>query len=228
MLRGSPYHVITCAACAELCRACEEACRGVTRRRAARPLRGCVRFVRRSRAIAWRRWGATSSARGITRMRHIQTFSSSSAGRLLAVVACGSDGDADAQASQRGQPETPFGVADLGKLQWLEGTWEGTSPGERDVLRALSSSRTIRRSRSSTTGTPALARQTGTRTRLSLASDASITRSDRAAGARRTSTSTACIFVPQVSAQQHVRVDARSHPTRGPRRCESASADTSA
>ena len=30
MLRGSPYHVITCGACAELCRACEEACRGVT------------------------------------------------------------------------------------------------------------------------------------------------------------------------------------------------------
>ena len=29
MLRGSPYHVITCGACAELCRACEEACRGV-------------------------------------------------------------------------------------------------------------------------------------------------------------------------------------------------------
>jgi len=29
MLRGSPYHVVTCAACAELCRACEEACRGV-------------------------------------------------------------------------------------------------------------------------------------------------------------------------------------------------------
>ncbi|HMA22904.1 MAG: four-helix bundle copper-binding protein [Gemmatimonas sp.] len=30
MLRGSPFHVVTCAACAELCRACEEACRGVT------------------------------------------------------------------------------------------------------------------------------------------------------------------------------------------------------
>jgi hypothetical protein len=30
MLRGSPYHVITCASCAELCRACEEACRGVS------------------------------------------------------------------------------------------------------------------------------------------------------------------------------------------------------
>jgi hypothetical protein len=29
MLRGSPYHVITCAACAELCRACEEACRAI-------------------------------------------------------------------------------------------------------------------------------------------------------------------------------------------------------
>ena len=29
MLRGSPYHIITCAACAELCRACAEACRSV-------------------------------------------------------------------------------------------------------------------------------------------------------------------------------------------------------
>src|ERR1041384_1945628 len=29
MLRGSPYHVVTCGACAELCRACEEACRTV-------------------------------------------------------------------------------------------------------------------------------------------------------------------------------------------------------
>ena len=27
MLRGSPYHALTCGACAELCRACEEACR---------------------------------------------------------------------------------------------------------------------------------------------------------------------------------------------------------
>lgn len=30
MLRGSPYHVLTCATCAELCRACEEACRSIT------------------------------------------------------------------------------------------------------------------------------------------------------------------------------------------------------
>ena len=27
MLRGSPYHPITCLACAEVCRGCEEACR---------------------------------------------------------------------------------------------------------------------------------------------------------------------------------------------------------
>jgi hypothetical protein len=27
MLRGSPFHTLTCEACAELCRACEEACR---------------------------------------------------------------------------------------------------------------------------------------------------------------------------------------------------------
>jgi hypothetical protein len=30
LLRGSPYHVVTCAACAEICRVCEEACRGVS------------------------------------------------------------------------------------------------------------------------------------------------------------------------------------------------------
>ena len=29
MLRGSPYHVLTCGACAELCRACENACRAL-------------------------------------------------------------------------------------------------------------------------------------------------------------------------------------------------------
>jgi hypothetical protein len=29
MLRGSPYHVVTCAACTELCRACEAACRAL-------------------------------------------------------------------------------------------------------------------------------------------------------------------------------------------------------
>jgi hypothetical protein len=27
MVRGSPYHSVTCSACAELCRACAEACR---------------------------------------------------------------------------------------------------------------------------------------------------------------------------------------------------------
>ena len=39
-------------------------------------------------------------------------------------------GDAGAQASQRGQPKTPFGAADLGKLRWLEGTWRATAPNE--------------------------------------------------------------------------------------------------
>lgn len=29
MLRGSPFHAVTCAACAELCRTCEEVCRSV-------------------------------------------------------------------------------------------------------------------------------------------------------------------------------------------------------
>ena len=29
MLRGSPFHTVTCAACSELCRACEEVCRSV-------------------------------------------------------------------------------------------------------------------------------------------------------------------------------------------------------
>jgi hypothetical protein len=29
MLRGSPYHVVTCGACAELCRACATACSAV-------------------------------------------------------------------------------------------------------------------------------------------------------------------------------------------------------
>ena len=30
MLRGSPFHAVTCAASAELCRACEEVCRTVS------------------------------------------------------------------------------------------------------------------------------------------------------------------------------------------------------
>jgi hypothetical protein len=38
---------------------------------------------------------------------------------------------ATAQSSQRGQPKTPFATADFDKLKWLEGAWEGTSPGER-------------------------------------------------------------------------------------------------
>lgn len=37
---------------------------------------------------------------------------------------------AHAQTSQRGQPTTAFAPADLAKLRWLEGSWEGTAPGE--------------------------------------------------------------------------------------------------
>lgn len=37
---------------------------------------------------------------------------------------------ARAQGSDRGQPRTPFGVADLAKLHWLVGAWEGTALGE--------------------------------------------------------------------------------------------------
>jgi hypothetical protein len=36
-----------------------------------------------------------------------------------------------AQTSQRGQPKTPFGPKDFGKLRWMEGTWRATSPGEK-------------------------------------------------------------------------------------------------
>jgi hypothetical protein len=36
-----------------------------------------------------------------------------------------------AQASQRGQPKTPFGPTDFGKLRWMEGAWKATSPGEK-------------------------------------------------------------------------------------------------
>jgi hypothetical protein len=32
--------------------------------------------------------------------------------------------------SQRGQPKTPFAVADFGKLRWLEGSWEASTAGE--------------------------------------------------------------------------------------------------
>jgi hypothetical protein len=37
---------------------------------------------------------------------------------------------AQQSSSQRGQPKTPFGTADLAKLRWLEGSWAATAPGE--------------------------------------------------------------------------------------------------
>jgi len=40
-------------------------------------------------------------------------------------------GAVSAQASQHGQPTTHFGVSDLSKLRWMEGTWKATAPNER-------------------------------------------------------------------------------------------------
>jgi hypothetical protein len=42
-------------------------------------------------------------------------------------------GTVRAQNSASAQPKTPFGVSDFAKLRWLEGTWEGTSPGETTI-----------------------------------------------------------------------------------------------
>ncbi|HEY9230082.1 MAG TPA: hypothetical protein VIP11_25745 [Gemmatimonadaceae bacterium] len=39
---------------------------------------------------------------------------------------------AGAQAD-RGQPRAAFGPTDFRKLRWLEGTWQGTSPGQQNV-----------------------------------------------------------------------------------------------
>src|SRR3954471_5264086 len=53
----------------------------------------------------------------------------------LAVVGAGMlPSAAHSQASQRGQPKTPFAIADIGKLRWLEGTWKATAPGEREFF----------------------------------------------------------------------------------------------
>lgn len=35
-----------------------------------------------------------------------------------------------ASSSQRGQPKTPFGIADFAKLRWLEGSWAATAADE--------------------------------------------------------------------------------------------------
>jgi hypothetical protein len=55
---------------------------------------------------------------------------------LLCVFALGamcvapSFASAQQSSSQRGQPKTPFGTADLAKLRWLEGSWAATAPNE--------------------------------------------------------------------------------------------------
>jgi hypothetical protein len=42
-------------------------------------------------------------------------------------------GSARAQISRRSEPTTAFAVSDLAKLRWLEGSWAGTSAGERPI-----------------------------------------------------------------------------------------------
>ena len=44
---------------------------------------------------------------------------------------------ASAQVSTRGQPKTPFAVADFAKLRWLEGAWAGTSDSSRAFFERL-------------------------------------------------------------------------------------------
>jgi len=48
----------------------------------------------------------------------------------IAVAAGAPISVASGQSSQRGQPTTPFGLGDLGKLRWMEGTWKATASGE--------------------------------------------------------------------------------------------------
>jgi hypothetical protein len=47
-----------------------------------------------------------------------------------ASVASSRSVSAQASSSQRGQPKTPYGVADFAKLHWLEGKWAGTATDE--------------------------------------------------------------------------------------------------
>lgn len=41
---------------------------------------------------------------------------------------------AAAQVSTRGQPKSPFSVADFAKFRWLAGSWAGTAPDSRDIF----------------------------------------------------------------------------------------------
>lgn len=44
---------------------------------------------------------------------------------------------APAAAQSRSQPQTPFATADFAKLKWLDGSWEGTSPGEASIYQRI-------------------------------------------------------------------------------------------
>ena len=49
------------------------------------------------------------------------------AGACMSIVVSST---ATAPGSQRGHPKAAFRTADFSKLKWLEGTWQGSSPGE--------------------------------------------------------------------------------------------------
>src|SRR5262245_15036128 len=49
---------------------------------------------------------------------------------VVAAVAVTTLAMRSARAQSPSNSGTPFGVSDLAKLRWLEGTWRGTSPGE--------------------------------------------------------------------------------------------------
>lgn len=53
---------------------------------------------------------------------------------IIAVAATALVAPSASAQSFRGQPKGAFGTADLARLKWLEGTWEGTSPTERSFF----------------------------------------------------------------------------------------------
>src|SRR5882672_1067195 len=66
----------------------------------------------------------------------MKTFVRATMVALAALFATFHSAPAGAQL-QRGMPTTPFSTSDFSKLHWLEGTWQGTSPGEATVVQRI-------------------------------------------------------------------------------------------
>ena len=130
---------------------------------------------------------------------------------------------AHAQTSQRGQPTTAFAPADLAKLRWLEGSWEGTAPGEPAIYEryhfANDSTIEITYYRD-----PEFARETGSG-RVYLSVGRLYHTFGRGAGARHTSTRTECSSSRR--SMRGIRLPGRESPRMpGPQRCAPASVAT--